>query len=159
MPFIGIITDEKSENYIRREIIKNLKLSESNVLFIKEKSVENIKNIKFETIIFARKFKNMEVLNKIIENAKNLIINTDIIKNIEQFEKLNINIITYGFNSKAKITASSVEEDERLICVKEDIKTINNKIIEPEEIKIQESEDVKNIMAVVAILLIYEKKK
>lgn len=159
MPFIGIITDEKSENYIRREIIKNLKLSESNVLFIKEKSVENIKNIKFETIIFARKFKNMEVLNKIIENAKYLIINTDIIKNIEQFEKLNINIITYGFNSKAKITASSVEEDERLICVKEDIKTINNKIIEPEEIKIEESEDVKNIMAVVAILLIYEKKK
>lgn len=159
MPFIGIITDEKSENYIRREIIKNLKLSESNVLFIKEKSVENIKNIKFETIIFARKFKNMEVLNKIIENAKNLIINTDIIKNIEQFEKLNINIITYGFNSKAKITASSVEEDERLICVKEDIKTINNKIIEPEEIKIEESEDVKNVMAVVAILLIYEKKK
>ena len=62
MPFIGVIADEKNENFIRREIVDNLKLRESSVLFIKEKSIENIKNIKFETIILARKFKNMEML-------------------------------------------------------------------------------------------------
>ena len=62
MPFIGVIADEKSENFIRRQIVEKLKLRESSVLFIKEKSIENIKNIKFETIVIARKFKNMEML-------------------------------------------------------------------------------------------------
>ena len=39
MPFIGVISDEKNENTIRREIVDSLKLRESNVLFIKEKSI------------------------------------------------------------------------------------------------------------------------
>ena len=40
MPFIGVIADEKSENFIRRQIVEKLKLRESSVLFIKEKSIE-----------------------------------------------------------------------------------------------------------------------
>ena len=64
MPFIGIVSDESVENSIRREILDKLKLSESSILFIKEKSIENIKNIKFDTIILARKFKNKENVRK-----------------------------------------------------------------------------------------------
>ena len=90
MPFIGIIAEEKSENYIRRQIVEKLKLRESSVLFIKEKSIENIRNIKFETIILARKFKNMKLLNKMLENTVYLIINTDRIKDIEELYKQNL---------------------------------------------------------------------
>lgn len=156
MPFIGIIADEKNENFIRREIVNNLNLRESNVLFIKEKSIENIKNIKFETIILARKFKNMEMLKKILINAKYLIINTDRIKNIDMFKELKLKIITFGFNLNATVSASSVSQDSSLICVEREIETIKNRIIERQEIKIDAEEDVESIMAVVTIFLLYD---
>ena len=141
MPFIGVIADEKNENFIRREIVENLKLRESSVLFIKEKSIENIKNIKFETIIIDRKFKNMEMLKKMLLNTNYLVINTDRIKSIEMF--------------KALITASSVTEDGVLICVGKEIESISGNIIEPQEIKVRSQEDAESIMAVACTLLIY----
>ena len=158
MPFIGVIADEKNENFIRREIVDNLKLRESSVLFIKEKSIENIKNIKFEAIILARKFKNMEILKKMLANTNYLIVNTDRIKTLEIFNESNLKIFTFGFNSKADVTASSVTEDGVLICVQREIQTIKGNIIEPQEIKINSEEDAEGVMAVEVTLLIYETK-
>lgn len=158
MPFIGVIADEKNENFIRREIVDNLKLRESSVLFIKEKSIENIKNIKFEAIILARKFKNMEILKKMLANTNYLIVNTDRIKTLEIFNEFNLKIFTFGFNSKADVTASSVTEDGVLICVQREIQTIKGNIIEPQEIKINSEEDAEGVMAVEVTLLIYETK-
>lgn len=155
MPFIGVIADENNENFIRREIVEKLKLRESSVLFIKEKSIENIKNIKFETIIIDRKFKNMEILKKMLLNTNYLVINTDRIKSIEMFEDYNLKIFTFGFNSKALVTASSVTEDGILICVRREIESISGKVIEPQEIKISSNEDAESTMAVVCTLLIY----
>lgn len=155
MPFIGVIADEKNENFIRREIVDNLKLRESSVLFIKEKSVENIKNIKFETIILARKFKNMEILKKMLANTSYLIVNTDRVKTLDVFNMFNLKIFTFGFNSKADVTASSVTEDGILICVQKEIEGINGNIIEPQEIKINSEEDAEGVMAVETLLLIY----
>jgi len=159
MPFIGVIADEKNENYIRREIVESLKLRESSVLFIKEKSIENIKNIKFETIILARKFKNMEMLKKMLTNTNYLIVNTDRVKDIEKFNEFKLKIFTLGFNSRADITTSSVAEDGVLICVGKEIKSIKGNTIEPQEIKINSEEDAEAIMAVETALLIYETKK
>ena len=159
MPFIGVVAEERNENFIRREIVCNLKLRESSVLFIKEKSVENIKNIKFETIVLTRRFKNMEILNKMLTNTKYLIVNTDRIKNLNIFNDYNLKIFTFGFNSKANITASSVTEDGVLICITKEIKTINENTIEPQEIKINTEEDAEDVMAVETLKLIYETKK
>jgi len=159
MPFIGVIADEKNENYIRREIVESLKLRESSVLFIKEKSIEKIKNIKFETIILARKFKNMEMLKKMLTNTNYLIVNTDRVKDIEKFNEFKLKIFTLGFNSRADITTSSVAEDGVLICVGKEIKSIKGNTIEPQEIKINSEEDAEAIMAVETALLIYETKK
>lgn len=155
MPFIGVIADEKNENFIRREIVEKLKLRESSVLFIKEKSIENIKNIKFETIIIDRKFKNMEMLKKMLQNTNYLVINTDRIKSIEMFKEYNLKIFTFGFNSKAVVTASSVTEDGVLICVGNEIKSISGKVIEPQEIRVISEENAESIMAVACTLLIY----
>lgn len=155
MPFIGVIADEKSENFIRRQIVEKLKLRESSVLFIKEKSIENIKNIKFETIVIARKFKNMEMLKKMLVNTNYLVVNTDRIKSIEIFKEYDLKIYTFGFNSKAVVTASSVSEDGVLICVGKEIEKIGGGIVEPQEIKVSTNEEAESVMAVACILLIY----
>ncbi len=156
MPFIGIITDEKRENIIRKGLISELKLKESSVLNIKEKNIENIKNVKFETVIIDRKFKNLEILKKILVDAKYVVINTDIIKNLSILEDLELTLITYGFNSKATITASSVTDESSLICLQRTISNIYDQKIEMQEIKIGETQDINASMAVVATTLIYK---
>ena len=155
MPFIGIISEENLENCIRREILDKLQLRESNVLFIKEKSIENIKNIKFETVIIAREFKKQELLKKILEDATYLIINSDIENNLNILENIKATVITYGFNSKATITASSVSEEDMMLCIQRTLENKNGKNIEPQEIKISITENTNCTMAVASLLLIY----
>lgn len=157
MPFIGLITDENKENCIRRHILEKLNLRESSVLFIKEKSIDNIKNIKFETILLDREFKSVELLKKLLKNTKYLIVNSDIISNLNILDNLQITVITYGFNSKATITASSVDEEEVLVCIQRNIVNNQGKSIEPQEIKMKIEKDVNCAMAISAILLIHEK--
>ena len=157
MPFIGIISEENTENCIRREILDKLQLRESNVLFIKEKSIENIKNIKFETIIIARKFNEIENLKKILENSKYLIINSDIENNLKLLEKVKTIVITYGFNSKSTITASSVGEEEMLLCIQRMLKDKNGREIDLQEVKIPINENASCTMAVASFLLLYGK--
>ena len=156
MSFIGIISEESVENSIRREILEKLKLRESSVLFIKEKSIENIKNIKFETIILARKFKNIEVLKKILENAKYVIINSDIENNLNILENIKATVLTYGFNAKATITASSVEDEEMILCLQRTLQTKSGKNIEPQEMRISLCEDASSTMALATILMLYQ---
>lgn len=156
MPFIGIVSEENVENCIRKQLEK-LDFKESNVLFIKEKSIENIKNITFETIIITKEFKNEEMLKKLMKKAKYIIINTDIKSNLKMVESINAEIITYGFNSKAIITASSVEEDEIMLYLQKNLITKNGENIEPEEIKIPIFENANCSMAIGTILLLYKK--
>ena len=157
MPFIGIIAEEDKENCIRRQIIEKLNLRESSVLFIKEKSIENIKNIKFETILLDREFKNVEMLKILLKNVKYLVINSDIGCNLNLLDNLEMTVITYGFNSKSTITASSVNEEEVLVCVQRNILDVKKRKIEPQEIKREMQNDASSTMAITAILLIYGK--
>ena len=157
MPFIGIISEENTENCIDRKITEKLSMQESSVLFIKEKSIENIKNIKFETVIITREFKKVELLKKILQNCTYVIINSDIQNNLSLLENINATIITYGFNSKATITASSVNEEEIMICLQRTIENKNKEKIEPQEIKMEIYENANCTMAIASILLIYGK--
>ena len=45
------------------------------------------------------------------------------------------NIITYGFNSKASITASSVADEALQVCIQRGFKTIDQHFYEPQEFK------------------------
>lgn len=157
MSIIGIVSEENVENCIRRSLLEKLELRESSVLFLKEKSIENIKNIKFETIILAREFKHPKILKKIIENTPYLIINSDLEGNLELLENIQATVITYGFNSKATITASSVEEEEIMLCIQRAMEEKSAKVIEPQEIKIPLIENVNCTMAVASCLLLYGK--
>lgn len=156
MPFIGIISEENVENCIRKQLEK-LDFKESNVLFIKEKSIENIKNITFETIIITKEFKKEEMLKKLIEKSRYVIINSDIKDNLKMVNTINAKVITYGFNSKATITASSVEDDEIMLCLQKNFTTKNGENIEPEEIKIPIYENTNCSMAIGSMILLYKK--
>ena len=156
MPFIGIISDEAEENSIKKEMINRLKLKEGSIIFIKEKNIYNIKNIKFETIVITRKFKNVEILKKMLQNVKYVIINSDIENNLNILENINATVLTYGFNSKATVTTSSVEDDDIIFCVQRTLKTKNGKLIEPQEIKMKLCENASLTMALSAVEILYK---
>lgn len=157
MPFIGIISEENIENCIRKRILEKLKLNESSVLFIKEKSIENIKNIKFETIIIAREFKKVEMLKKILEKATYVILNSDLENNLNLLENVKATVVTYGFNTKASVTASSVSEDEMMLCIQRTFQNKDKKKIEPQEIKVPICKTINGTMAETILLIIYGK--
>lgn len=161
MPFIGIIVEETNENWMKKRLKEALQVSESSILFIKEKSIDNIKNIKFETVLLAREFKNIVALKKLLESTKYLIVNSDITNNLSILDNLELTVITYGFNSKATITTSSVTEDRLLLCVQRNIKDIKQHIIEAQEIPIEIEanleKQVSNMMGIATVLLLYEK--
>ena len=153
MVFIGIVTDSKSENDIEQLLMKNNALKENNVIFIKEKNIDNIKNVHFDTVVINREFKKMDELNKILENAKNVIINIDTYGENEEINIVNSNIITYGFNSKSSITISSVTDDDVLICVQRNIYNNYGKI-EVQEIRLENNENY-NIYDLIVVLVMF----
>ena len=153
MVFIGIVTDSKSENDIEQLLLKNNALKENNVIFIKEKNIDNIKNVHFDTVVINREFKKMDELNKILVNAKNVIINMDTYGDNEEINIVNSNIITYGFNSKSSITISSVTDDDVLICVQRNIYN-NYGEIEVQEIKLENNENY-NIYDLIVVLVMF----
>lgn len=158
MIFIGIVTDTKSENYIKKIQNNNDIFNKYHIIFIKEKSIENIKNIKFETIIINREFNAEGSLNKLIAKAEYLIINEDIDASISLLNDVNSNIITYGFNSKSTITMSSVTEDSIQICVQRNILSKQNEIEQQEISLAKEAEsEIYDIMLLISMLLIYNK--
>ena len=53
MPFIEIITDSKSQTQLNKVITKKM-VNDCDILFIKDKNIENTKNIKLETLVLNR---------------------------------------------------------------------------------------------------------
>ncbi len=153
MSFIEIITDSKSQNELNKIITKKM-VNNCELLYIKEKNIENIKNIKLETLVVNRKIENISLINKIVENTQNVIFNLDLNKEIENLEK---NKISFGYNSKSDITISSVKDDEVMIYVQNTIKSIFGKKIEPQEVKVDIKKEINiyNIMIIIALTALY----
>lgn len=156
MFFIGIVSEEKNEKHIK-DILKQ-KIENENVVFINEKNIENIKNIKFKIIVLNKGIDNKNIKN-ILVNAEYLILNSDINVKIDLIENLDLKVITYGFNSKSTVTASSVTEEEMLICVQRNIINIKGKKIEPQEINIEKDIMLDNYdnMYIMCLATIYGK--
>lgn len=133
---------------------------------INDKSIENIKNIRFETILvinLGMVLEKKEALDELFENSKYLIVNADMEKGLDIINNMKLNVITFGFNSKSTITTSSVE-DNFLICLQRKIVNVDKEIIEPQEIEVKISNKrllncTHNLMGIASILLIYGKKE
>ena len=140
MPFVGIIAKESESNFIKNEVLKNSSLK-FEFVNINRKSVQNVKNIRFETIIINNEISDFlnvsKYLEELIINAKYIIVNSDIIKNINILKQYNSNIITYGLNQKAMITISSIKNENILIFIQNKLKNINNDEIEEQEVNVK----------------------
>lgn len=156
MIFIGIVTDIKSENYIKKIQNNNSVLKKYHIIFIRENSIDNIKNIKFETIIVNREFEDKDSLNKLIAKSEYVIVNEDIGTIIDLLKDIKSNIVTYGFNSKSTITMSSVTDDSIQVSVQRNIISKKSEV-EQQEISLNKEakSDVYDIMILISLLLIH----
>ena len=163
MPFIGIIAKECDSNFIKNEILKNASKNKFEILNINQNNIENIKNIRFETIIINEDItgflESSKYLEELIKYSKYLIVNSDINKNINLLDLSEDKIITYGLNHEATITISSVKDEDILICVQKSFKDINENIIEQQEINIKivknNLKKLCNSLSIFTILSIY----
>ena len=135
MFFIGVITNQKNEIYVKNE------LNEENILFINDKTISNMKNIKFEAIVIDNKINNWNDFRKILSNTKYVILNSDIEFDLEVIKGLDITIITYGFNSKSTFTVSSLTENNIIICLQRIIFKPNGEKVEPGEYQLNLDEN------------------
>ena len=159
MPLIGIIAKKREIQIINKE----LKESDIKIIEITKESIKNVKNISFEEIVVLENIKlesdEYKYMNEIILKTKYLILNGDI--KIEFLKEMNIEkpikVITFGFNTKATISISSVKEEKIIVCLQRDIEKINGKIIESQEKEIKLSkENNKKIYTKLAIFIIKE---
>ena len=164
MPFVGIVSKKEQKlDEIVNKIFKNYK-TDLKIIILNESNIENMKNIKFETIVILENMLDLKekfpILQKILQDSKYLIINSDIKDNLELLGELSLTIITYGFNSKATITVSSTDfyEDNTMLCIQRNIKGFKGEVIELQDIKISKNGVVNDIyvsIALLAISLIY----
>ena len=146
MPLIGIIAKKKDIQAIKKRVAKD----NYEIIEINKESINNFKNIQFDYIIFLQGInlqdKEYIYMKDIILKCKYLIINADLQMNSLQNVKIDkpIKLITFGFNSKATITISSVKDEKIIVCIQRDIEKINGKIIESQEkqIKIVNSKNI-----------------
>lgn len=156
MSFVGVIASKKCFENIKKKITEKIKEDTINFIQINLRSIENVKNIKFETIIVEdnlEKFKNhQEALRKILETTQFRVINTD--KNTEQ-EKLQktCNTITYGLNQKATVTVSSISETDILVYWQKNLLNKDGNSIEIEERRIKKENS--SVLKTYEILIIY----
>lgn len=163
MSFIGVISDNKCFENIKEKIKEKDTEKQLNLIHINSKSIANIKNIKFETIIINNELEKLKDyqsnLKKICLNAEYILLNTDINQTFHILQEEKINVITYGLNQKSTVTISSIRETDILIYLQRNIKTKKNKILEVEEkrIKIKDSNSkTYEIMIIYIILAIYD---
>ena len=155
MSFIGTVSNKKFFENIKRKILEENNET-INFIQINLRSIENVKHIKFETIIIEdniEKFKeNQEILQNICKTAQYLIINTDKNPEYEKIIKHN-NVITYGLNQKANITVSSISDTDILIYLQKNMKDKEGNKIDIEERRIKKDE--KSTLKTYEILIIY----
>lgn len=164
MSFVGILCTPKQETYIKQILQQYVPLG--NLIILKEENMENFKNITFETVaIFSNQgslFHKVEILEKIMEKAKYVIMNADEPIVLKPHTNVNGNVITYGFNTKSTITASSVKEDRILLCIQRGFQNRYAQMLEPQEILVPLQGHKMNtsvLMGLETIHLIYEKRK
>lgn len=161
MQLVGIIAKKKDVQVIRKEL-SQAQTERIEIIEITKESIKNLRNIKFEEIIFLENIElssdEYKYMKELISKERFLILNGDI--SIDILEKIEleepIKIITFGFNSKATITISSIREERVMIYLQRDIKKANGEILEKQEKEIKLKKDNKKIYNNLAVFIIKE---
>lgn len=157
MSFIGILTDHKNEIYLKRELENS---PDNETFFLSEKTIDNVRNIKFDTFLLGKKIEeSSEIIRSIVQKASYVIMNSDIKENVSLLDSLDLMLITYGYHPKATVTISSAEENGVMLCLQRSIVNKYQEDIEPQEFEIQTDEKVSDyaVMELTSLKLIYQK--
>lgn len=98
--------------------------------------------------------KHYKELVKCLNEEQLVLVNNDNNGFTELLLGVRCRIVTYGFNSRASITASSIgreNEDGLLCCLQRSLMCSDGKIIEPGEFKMNALNDVKKIEPILAV--------
>ena len=117
MAFIGIVAEKKDACDIEKNL-RNFfekKGQKHNLLLIHNSNLENMKNIKFETVLICNNLKQkQEILNQILEQVSYVVVNADIVS-LAELQQTKAVIITFGFQTKATITLSSIDDENMIL--------------------------------------------
>ena len=82
-------------------------------------------------------------MNDIVLKTNYLIINADIDRKIVKYITVDkpVKVITFGFNSKATISISSVNDEKIIVCLQRNLERVDNQIIESQEKEIKIFQD------------------
>lgn len=163
MAFIGIVTETRFELQIKQNLKKEFekKNIKRTIIVINKNSVKNLVNVKFEVLIIDKNiFSDNDDLTKIILNSDRVVVNADYDENLDAIKNLKLNVITYGMNSLATLTLSSVGDDRTLLTLQRAIRNSKKELVEPQEIKIMGDKTGKNLyleMILAIFLIIFDK--
>ena len=139
MPLVGIIAKKRDFKSIKKELQDcNIEL-----IHLNKETIINVNKIFFEEIIILEdinlKPSEYKFMNEVVLKTKYLIINADIEINILKHITIEkpVKVITFGFNSKATISISSVNDEKIIVCLQRNLERVDNKIIEEEEKEIK----------------------
>ena len=143
MPLVGIIAKKRDFQKIKKEL-QNYNID---LIHLNKETIMNVSKILFEEIIILEDIILMpdeyRFMNKIVLKAKYLIINADIDINILKYITVDkpVKVITFGFNSKATISISSVNDEKVIVCLQRNLERVDNQIIESQEKEIKIFQD------------------
>ncbi len=158
MSLIGILTQNPNKAYLREEL-KKRKLED--VFFLTESTAQNMRNVKFDTFLLGKKItEEQEMIREIAKRTDYFILNSDVKENLQLLENLDLKIITYGYNQKASITTSSVEDERVIVCLQRGIKNIYQEEIEPQEMEFKTDKNENNsaILELASLLFLFSRK-
>lgn len=155
MFLVGVFADKKTQKMLEQN------REDVEIIPVSPETVKNMKNVTFDTIIIDKEMEDMEKIEPFMKKSEYIVFNSDRKNTIPQIKNKQVTFITYGFNSKSTVTASSIMEEEILICLQRNVKSKSGNIIEPQEfwVKANQRNDVYEIMAETCMDLIYGNKK
>ena len=159
---IGMISNPQEE-LIKNAVLSIMNYSGLDINSLNIQPVDETNHSESYNIMLINNIMPCINLTKALDNIESggiLILNADE-KNISglRFTKP-INVISYGFNPKSTVTASSVIEDEYLCvqcCIQREFFTLDGSVIEPQEFSINIKDNnatVSNILASVIVSLL-----
>ena len=121
MSFIGVVCEGKKFDIIKKLLQKSMNKNEYTLINLNRKSISNLKNVRFDVIVFLENLKYFEFESKnfheIYKGVKYLVVNSDIEFQNNVVPNIEVNIITFGLNHLATVTISSVTDENILISI------------------------------------------
>ena len=165
MFFVGIMAENREFDIIKTEAEKRISNTKLNLIQIKSHNIENMQNIKFDSIIIHQELSKLReklyYLEKIMHSAQYVILNMDLNENMDILEGKKGMVITYGLNQKSTVSVSSITEDMILIALQRNVYNCKNKMIEVGEKKVAVQDGNKKIYEELILFIldiIYGKK-